>query len=301
MNARILVLTALATALAACSSLPDRNSALEQARARVSAAQSDPQVMTLAPEELKHATESLRNAEQAWTAGAKPATVDHLAYMTGQRVTIAKDTASSLASQAITAGAAAERDRMRLALRTAEADAAQQQLATSRESNVQKSAELAAAEANALREKERLGRRDARVEDLESQLKDLNAKKTDRGTVVTLGDVLFDTGQARLLPSGNRNLIRLAEVMKGNPMATAMIEGHTDSVGSANSNYALSQRRANAVKAALVNLGVPANRLSTQAMGPDMPAADNSTASGRQMNRRVEIIFAPQPAATVKP
>ncbi len=301
MNARVLVLTALATALAACSSIPDRNSALEQARARVSAAQSDPQVMTLAPEELKRATESLRNAEQAWTAGAKPGTVDHLAYMTGQRVTIAQDTASSLASQAITASAAAERDRMRLALRTAEADAAQRQLATSRESDAQKTVELAAADASAMREKARLERRDARVEDLESQLRDLNAKKTDRGTVVTLGDVLFDTGQARLLPSGARNMVKLADVFKGNPMASASIEGHTDSVGSADFNYALSQRRANAVKAALVNLGVPANRLSTQAMGPDMPAADNGTAAGRQMNRRVEIVFAAQPAGTVKP
>src|SRR5205807_667055 len=135
-------------------------------------------IITLAPDELKRATESLGVAEKAWTDGAPTSTVDHLAYMSSQRVVIARDTASSRASQAITAGAAAERDKLRLEMRTREADSAQQQLASAQQSNAQKTSELAAADAASLREQARTQRSDARVSDLESQLKDLNAKKT---------------------------------------------------------------------------------------------------------------------------
>jgi outer membrane protein OmpA-like peptidoglycan-associated protein len=294
MNTRLLYLAALAATLAACGTTPTRNNALEQARTNYQSAQADTQVASLAPNELKRAGESLRAADKAWTDGGTPAAVDHLAYMTSQRVTIAQETAASLSAQAVTAGAAAERDKLRLAVRTNEADTAKMQLAQSEQSNSQKTAELAAAETAAQRDKARVERRDARVNDLEMQLKDLNAKKTDRGMVVTLGDVLFDSGKSQLLADGSRNMAKLAEVFKKNPQRKASIEGYTDSVGSANSNYELSGRRASAVMTALVNLGVPADHLSTQAHGEEMPTATNDTAAGRQMNRRVEIVFAPQ-------
>ena len=336
MKTRVFALATLAAALAACSSLPDRNSALDNARGRYSSAQANPQVTTLAPDELKRAGESLRVAEQAWTNDGATAAIDHLSYMTVQRVVIAEETASSRASQAVTAGAAAERDRIRLAERTNEADAARHELARSRQDNARQGNELAEADVAAERDRVRLAmradetdaarrqlaqsqetnarksaelldadaataraqalaeRRDARVGDLEMQLKDLNAKKTDRGMVVTLGDVLFDSGQSRLLPDGAPNMVKLAEIFRRNPQRKASIEGYTDSVGSASANYDLSGRRANAVMTALVNLGVPADRLSTRAHGADSPAASNSTAAGRQMNRRVEIVFAAQ-------
>jgi outer membrane protein OmpA-like peptidoglycan-associated protein len=291
MKTSIFVLATLAAALSACSTVPDRNVALEQARGRVQSAQGDQQVSSLAPDELKRATDSLSAADKAWNDRATLATVDHLAYMTIQRVVIAKDTASSKASQAVTAGAAAERDKMRLEARTGEADAAKQKLAVSEQSNAQKTAALAAADANAQRDQARVDRRDARVSDLETQLKDLNAKKTERGMVVTLGDVLFDSGKSKLLPDGSRNMSKLADVFKNNPQSKASIEGYTDSVGSASSNQDLSQRRASAVMADLVSKGVPADRLSTRAHGEEDPAATNDTAAGRQMNRRVEIVF----------
>lgn len=282
---RTFALLALTGAMAACSSTPDRNVALEQARAGYSAAQADPQVVNLAPVELKLAGDSLRAADQARTEGKPTATVDHLAYLSGQRVLIAQETASSKAAQAVTAGAAAERDKMRLAQRTTEADLAQQQLSQSQQSNARKTTELAAADAGAQRDQ-------ARVSDLEAQLKELNASKTDRGIVVTLGDVLFDSGRSTLLPGSAPNMSKLAEVFKRNPQQRASIEGFTDSVGGEASNLDLSQRRAGAVKSALVGLGVPVERLSTQAHGEQQPVADNSTAAGRQLNRRVEIVFA---------
>jgi outer membrane protein OmpA-like peptidoglycan-associated protein len=155
--------------------------------------------------------------------------------------------------------------------------------------------ELAQADADALRERDRLARRDARVTDLETQLNALNARKTERGMVVTLGDVLFDSGKSQLLAASSQNMAQLAEFFRRNPERKASIEGYTDSVGSEESNLALSDRRAGAVKSALVRMGVPADRLSTQGHGEDSPVASNDTSAGRQMNRRVEIVISPGP------
>jgi len=291
MNTRILTLAALAASLAACSMTPERNVALDQARGRYATAQADPQVTALAPDELKRANESLMAAEKARVDGDGKARIDHLAYMASQRVTIAQDTASSKAAQGVVTGAAAERDRTRLAERTSEADTATRKLAVSQQGNAQKTAELASAEL-------RMQRGDQRVGELEMQLKDMNARRTERGMVVTLGDVLFDTGQARILPDGDGRMGKLAEFFKRHPQRTASIEGYTDNVGSPGSNVDLSQRRAQAVVAALVDRGVSSGRLSTQAHGEEGPAASNATPAGRQLNRRVEVVFPMSPDDT---
>ncbi|WOB10711.1 OmpA family protein [Piscinibacter gummiphilus] len=295
MNHRTLCLSALAATLTACATGPTPNGALEQARTRVRSAQGDAQVVSLAPQELKRADDTLRLAEKAWSAGENTATIDHLAYMTGQRVTIAQDTATSLADQAVTAQASMERDRVRLAVRTSEADTAKQQLAESQRINAQKTTDLAVAKTQAERDKEMVERRDARVNNLEGLLADMKAKKTERGIVVTLGDVLFDSGKSQLRAEGMRNMAKLADAFRRDPQRTASIEGYTDSVGTESANLELSGRRADAVMAALVNLGVPSAHLTTQARGEESPIADNSTPAGRQMNRRVEIVFAPVP------
>jgi outer membrane protein OmpA-like peptidoglycan-associated protein len=266
---------AVLATFAACASAPPRSAALDQARTSYGVARADPQVATLAADELAQAGAALQRADQALTERKPQTTVDHLAYMASQHVVLAQATASSRAAQAVTASASAERDKLRLDARTAEADAAAR--------------DLADAEAAARREQEA---NVARVTALESQLADLNARQTDRGMVVTLGDMLFDTGKAQLLPGGSRNITKLAEFFARNPDRTASIEGHTDNVGSAAMNYTLSERRANAVMGALVAAGVPRGNLSTRALGPDMPAATNDTAAGRQMNRRVEIVIA---------
>lgn len=276
MNKQLLLITLLAGSLAACGSARDPNLSLEQARSNLLAAQNNTQVLTLAPTELKQAQDSLSVADKAWADGGPAATIDHLAYMTAQRVVIAQETASNKASQAVSAGAAAERDKTRLAMRTQEADTAKQQLAV---------ADAAATAGQ------------ARVNRLEMQLRELHSKETDRGTIVTLGDMLFDTGQSRLTPASGQHLAKLAAVFKNDPQRRASIEGFTDSTGSETSNLELSQRRADAVMAALLNLGVPAELLTTRAHGQAMPAASNGSAAGRQMNRRVEVVFAKQAVA----
>lgn len=299
MNTRLLPPLSLMTllVLGACASVPERNVALDQAHRHLDAVQAQPQTATLAADELTQARQALQVADAARNAGEPLARVDHLAYLANQRTAIAEETANSRAAQAVTASAGAERDRLRLAMRTREADAAQAKLTSAEQTNADKTAALAQADAAALADRERLARRDAQVGDLQSQLRELNARQTDRGAVVTLGDLLFSSGQAKLQPEAERSMARLAEFIKRNPQQRAAVEGYTDSVGSAAANQQLSDRRAHAVVDALVQSGVPAGQLSQQGFGEASPVASNDTASGRQMNRRVEVVFAPQARA----
>lgn len=294
MNIRILTLTTLAAALAACSSVPASNPQLDQVRMRYQAAQSDPALAQNAPEEWTRARVALGRAEKAQTGGEPAVDVTHLSYLAHQQITIAQDAAASRASQATIDGTAAEADRMRLALRTQEADATQRALLASQADSARKSADLAQAGRNAQDDQARLARRDAQLDSMAQQLKDLNARKTERGIVVTLGDMLFDTGQARLQADGARSMVQLAEFMKRNPQRQAVIDGYTDSVGSDSFNQGLSDRRAMSVQTALVGLGVEPARLRTAGHGESDPVASNDTAQGRQSNRRVEIVFAPE-------
>jgi outer membrane protein OmpA-like peptidoglycan-associated protein len=124
-----------------------------------------------------------------------------------------------------------------------------------------------------------------------AQLKALNAQKTERGMVITLGDVLFSTNKAQLKSGGMRNVQKLADFLTQYPQYKVSIEGHTDSQGSDEYNQELSDRRADAVKSALMDMAIDNNRVSTRGYGEGFPVASNDNAAGRQLNRRVEIIL----------
>ena len=133
-----------------------------------------------------------------------------------------------------------------------------------------------------------------KMEQTESKLKEmeeLNAKQTSRGLVLTLGDVLFETGKATLLPGAQRAIDKLAQFLEENPEREVLIEGHTDNVGSATYNLDLSLRRAQAVKEALAAKGIDPERIHARGYGERYPVASNSDAAGRQRNRRVEIVI----------
>jgi outer membrane protein OmpA-like peptidoglycan-associated protein len=115
---------------------------------------------------------------------------------------------------------------------------------------------------------------------------------TSRGLVVNMEDVLFDTGKSDLRSEAREALAKLTGIVLNYPSLRLTIEGHTDSTGSPEFNQTLSEKRAGAVRDYLVSQGLDPGLLSSQGLGMNAPLADNSTAAGRQKNRRVEIIVA---------
>jgi outer membrane protein OmpA-like peptidoglycan-associated protein len=274
--------------LGACSTVAPPNAALDRAHASYRLLQGDPQVNQLAPAEALQAGEALRTADTAWSQRENARTVDHLAYLAQQRIAIAHEAAGARTwdKAATSTKAAADADKARGDVDKARADRdkARSDTAVARQNTQDKSAELAATQAVAQIDK-------TRASELEMQLKELNAKQTDRGDVITLGDVQFDSNRSALRPGGVRDMDKLVAFLKRHPKRTAAIEGFTDSQGSESANIDLSQRRAGAVRDALVDQGVNMGRLSVRGYGEASPVSTNDTASGRQMNRRVEIVL----------
>ena len=277
----VLASAALAAMLAGCSTMAEPNPALDRARASYRALQGDPQVTQLAPTELAQAGEAVRTADTAWTQRENQRTVDHLTYLAQQRIAIARETSNTKMWEKTTAAvkAGADSDKAR-----ADADKAAADLSVARRDTQEKTIQLAVATAGAEQDK-------SRASDLEMQLKDLNAKQTDRGDVITLGDVLFDSNRSELRAGSLRDMDKLVDFFKRHPRRTAQIEGFTDSQGSESANLDLSQRRAGAVRDALIDQGVLADRLTTRGYGAARPASSNETQAGRQANRRVEIVL----------
>lgn len=150
-------------------------------------------------------------------------------------------------------------------------------------------AEAEAARAEAARAEAEAAK--AAMNQLKEELTELKTRQTDRGLVITLGDVLFEFNKSELIPGAARNLEPLVVALKDNPEQTIEIEGHTDSIGSEQYNIDLSKKRADAVKSFLVRYEIDANRISTKGLGYEFPVASNKTEAGRQQNRRVEIIL----------
>jgi outer membrane protein OmpA-like peptidoglycan-associated protein len=277
-------LTLIAVAVfAGCSSM-GQNSSLAEAHSSYNSARANPQVTNLAPLELQQAGESLNKADYALSKGESDAKVTQLAYVAGQQVRIAQETAMRKTAELAVTNAAAKRDQIRLEARTEEADAAKQQVAIVQQTADQQAAALAAASAKAERDQ-------ALIAQQQMQLKELNAEKTARGLVITLGDVLFSTNEAQLASGGMHNLQKLADFLKQYPQHKVMVEGYTDSTGSSDHNQALSDRRANAVRTALLDMGISSDRVISRGYGEAYPVAGNDTATSRQLNRRVEIIL----------
>ncbi len=161
-----------------------------------------------------------------------------------------------------------------------------QRIELAKQTIVLRNAEAQLQNASAQRAQARLDARTAQLDKLRSQL---NAKQTSRGTMVTFGDVLFDLDKSDLKPGAMRNIQQLAEFLQQNPERQVIVEGYTDSTGSANYNQRLSERRADSVRMALLSRGISPERVATRGYGKEYPVASNGTSSGRAMNRRVEV------------
>jgi outer membrane protein OmpA-like peptidoglycan-associated protein len=254
------VLAVAAIGLVSCATTPHNYPELTQARADVTAAQANPDAMRYAQLQVQKAEDYLQQAEAAAKAG-QVETLRHFAYLAEQQTKIALENAAEKTADAHVASAETERQQVQLEVRAREVARAKEQAAAATEALKQAQAELA----------------------------DLHAKQTDRGTVITLGDVLFDTGHAELKSGAFKPISELARFLRDHPERRVLIEGFTDNVGSDDLNQSLSQRRADAVRSALVNQGIATDRIDTVGRGKEFPVASNDDASGRQLNRRVEL------------
>jgi outer membrane protein OmpA-like peptidoglycan-associated protein len=181
-------------------------------------------------------------------------------------------------SEAEQARAAAEIARQNADAAKLAADAEAQQ-ARLQAQQAQASAAQAEQEKNALRER------------LREQLSViLETRETARGLIVNVSDVLFDTASATLKPGAREKLARVAGILASHPDLHIEIEGHTDSVGGDDYNRRLSERRAESVRAYLVQQRIPSASVDTEGFGESRPVASNATTAGRQQNRRVELV-----------
>lgn len=271
-----------AAVLSACASRDAPLEPLQKARAAVNTVVNDAKVVQLAPLELKSATDTLSRADKAWTEDADTAEATHLSNLAIRRAQIAQNVAQTrqLDTDIQQAGVDIERQRLQGSAQRAQMQANQARSAADQARQQAMSAEQRAA-ASA-----------AQVKSLQAQLDELQAKQTERGLLVTLGDVLFEFGKSDLTSQAGPRLDKLAQFLTEFPNRKLLIEGYTDSVGTDAVNQTLSQRRAESVQRALVSRGVTPDRITTQGYGKQFPVADNGSPEGRAMNRRVEIVIA---------
>lgn len=246
-----------------CQAPPTIQDDLEAARAAYERGRNDPVVVRNASPELENARRALAEADQAWAERADADETRHLSALAARKAELALATGQQ--------GAAEER---------------RQQLEAERRTG-------RAAPPQALRDQMAL----------QQALQPLQSRAGERGLIVTVNDVLFGPGQTVLQPATWRTVERVVQALEQFPAQRVVINGHADNTGSAAHNLALSWRRAEALKAALVSRGVAPQRVLMQAYGERLPVADNARPEGRALNRRAEVVFPqarePQPASRV--
>lgn len=262
MNKFPCLVAAVSTAilLAACATAS--NPALDGARTNYHSMKNDPDVARAAPDALQKAHENIDKAQSALQDGDDKAT-DHYVFLAKRQLEIANTKTQQAQLQEHVDSASKRRTEQQLQAQKQQALQSQAQADQARQ----------------------------RSTALQQQLAALEAKQTDRGMVLTLGNVLFDTDKAQLKPGAMGTINRLASFMQDHKERTVRIEGYTDSSGSSAYNQQLSQQRAMSVRNALVGQGVDPSRITAVGLGEDYPVATNETAAGRQQNRRVEVVI----------
>ena len=281
-------------ALVACAGTPVKNTQLDLARDTLERVSADPEVARYSKDELNIASASFASAEKAWLAKAETAEVEHLSYIALSDAEIAQTLASVRSSEEQIAKLQLSKREAVADLGTAEVAAAQSEVLRAQSEVLRARGEAAslAAEAEQLKQEAAVRERELKAQlDELNELKALQAKSTDRGMVLTLGDLLFDVGKSTLKEGAISNIDEIAAFMLKHQDRTVVIEGHTDNTGEEDFNRELSLNRATVIGGALEVRGVDFNRITTTGLGEDVPIASNDTAVGRQLNRRVEIIF----------
>lgn len=242
--------------LSGCAGHQGSEQALQQATADFQAVKEDSNVLRIAPKDVIRAGESLARADRLSSYWGSGDDVVHYAYLSQRYSEIAREHTQQVLNQERADKLELERQRLQLALREAKLSSVQQQ-----------------------------------GQWLEEQIIRLATTETDRGLVMTLGDVLFDTGEANLTNAANRTVLKLVKFLQLNPGRVVRVEGYTDSTGPRDDNLKLSLARAQAVADVLVDLGIDEQRIQVQGYGDQYPLDVNASERGRAQNRRVEIVF----------
>jgi outer membrane protein OmpA-like peptidoglycan-associated protein len=256
---------------------------MERARKAYAEARANPSVEAYAPIELQEAGKALQAAEQAEKA-KETDEILQLGYLAERKTQFAVTTAD---------GKVAERDIDKLNVEKAEMNARKQTLEAERARKEAAAETEKAAKAKSAAEMEaaKAAKAKAESDQLMKELASLKAQQTERGIVLTIGDVLFATGKADLSPDANKSVNKLADFLKKYPNRDVLIEGHTDSVGADDYNLVLSRKRADSVKYKLMGEGIEEGRITTVGYGERFPLASNDTKAGKTQNRRVEVII----------
>ena len=242
--------------LSGCAHYGDPEPELQQANALFDSIKDDSLVLASAPKDVLRAGESLQRAQQLSGYIGSAEDVAHFAYLSQQYARIAQERSQAAQSQQNIAQLRIELERLQLSLREARLMSVQQH-----------------------------------GQWLEEQMISLATQDAERGLVLTLNDMLFDSGRADLKVAANRTVLKLVQFLQMNGQRTVRIEGYSDNEGSPQQNLQLSQARAQTVAEALIDLGVDAKRLQIIGYGNAFPLAENATERGRAQNRRVEVVF----------
>jgi outer membrane protein OmpA-like peptidoglycan-associated protein len=243
------------------------------------------QAQKLNPVDMHEAKKQLDVAENSFMNDGDTQNTRDQAYLAVRKtqlaVVVARTRAANMATEGVVDDMHAN-EKKTVALTAAELDRTRTALAN--QTAETKDAEARRAEA------------EKRAADANAALAKIGTVKQDaRGTVITLsGGVLFQSAKSELLPAAQAKLVEVAQALiQEDPLSKIVIEGHTDSQGSADYNLQLSNRRAATVRDYLVTSGVAADRITSQGFGQSRPIADNNSAEGRANNRRVEIVVQP--------
>ena len=284
----LIAVAVAATLFVGCASVPKHPAGSEQVRAKLIALQSEPTLANRAPVAIKDAEGAVVLAEMTEKDLVLAA---HRVYIADRKVDTARALAETNFSEQERTALNEQAEKARLDSRTREADAAKTDALVARAESAEQ--KVAANSARSDAEAAQLAANTSQLQaaELQRQIEVLQARPTDRGLVLTLGDTLFATGKSEIKSGATANLDRLTTFLNEYPKRTAAIEGYTDSMGSDEMNQSLSERRADAVKRYLIDQGVGSARLTSTGRGESSPVADNESAAGRQQNRRVEVVI----------
>ncbi len=299
----VVIIAATGALLAGCASTPRRNPELTQARNAVETLSNQPRAMEAAGPDLREARTELGAAETALHNGKSKEEVSQLSYLALRHAQAGQARVDAAQSQAEVAQATQERQQLLLEAEKHHAMTAQQQAQSAQQQAQSAQQQVQAAHTQAQQARMQAQQAQQQAQQAQQQLaserqqydqlqKDqLDTQQTDQGMVVTLSNVLFSTGKATLQPGAHLVLDRLGSYLKAHPKQRVMIEGNTDSTGSADLNEKLSAARAHAVAQSLQLRGVSPDQYQTIGLGEAYPVASNDTVAGRQQNRRVDVVF----------